>query len=136
MNIFKKIQQTKKEIIDFRDKQQQKRAVATANSLKELKEKRQALEGREKIYMIEEKEKEKINKLQQNLKKRTPAYRIANAIRDNLREKQKQNMKKGSSGFGNMSIGQNFDSGNGKVGDFSVGQNFNLGNKKGKGGLF
>jgi hypothetical protein len=130
MNIFNIIQNKKKEIVKYKDEQQQKKAIRTAQTLKELKARRQALEGREKIYKLEEKEKEKINKAQQNLRKRTPAYRVINAIKDNLKEKQKRNMKKGSNNFGNMSLGGDFaKNSGGQIGSFNVGKNFGL-NKK------
>jgi hypothetical protein len=104
MNIFQKIKDTKKKVMDYQDKRQQEKAVRTAQELKELKERRIRAEGREKIYIAQDREKQKLKEANLKLRKRTPLYRVADALREKLKENQK---KKKKSTFGTLP-GQNF----------------------------
>ena len=118
MNIFKKIQEKKDKVYAYRNKLEQDRAIKTVEQLKELKKQRIATEGRAKIYELKDREQMKLNKAKESLRKRTPTYRVVDAIKQKLKE----NKARSSSRFG----------GSGQLGNFTVGQNFSLGvdNKK------
>jgi len=120
MKIFNKIKQAKNKAMAYRESVEQKKVIRTAESLKDLKRQRLAKEGRVKIYEQRDIEQNKLNKTNQNLRKRTPAYRVADAIRRKVQEN-----KKSGRGFGNSSIGGNFaqNSGSGQIGNFTIGQN-------------
>lgn len=121
MNVFKKIKEAKSKAMDYRDKVQQQKAIRTAEQLKELKKQRIAKEGRVRIYEAKEQEEMKLKKANMNLRKRTPAYRVADAIKSKLKESKKSNRRTMGAG----QLGGNFVSKkpSGKIGTFNIGKN-------------
>ena len=105
MNIFKKVKQSREKFKKFQNEREQQKAIRTAERLKELKKKRLALEGRAKIYETEEKEKAKLKKVQQNLRKRTPLYRIGHAVKDQIKKNKSKKKKMGTLPGENMNWG-------------------------------
>lgn len=86
MNVFKKIREAKRKAMGYVDKKQQERADSVASDLVELRKKRAVLEARERVHRKADRERELFKKAEQNLRKRTPLYRVADAIKKNLKE--------------------------------------------------
>jgi len=102
MNVINKIKEARRKVMDYKDKRDSDKAIRTAGELKELKERRIRAEGREKIYKTNDREKTRLHKAEMNLRKRTPTYRVIDAIKSKLKENKKRNMAKGGMGFNFM----------------------------------
>lgn len=94
VNIFNYAKKVKANAMERRERKEKERAIRTANQLKEMRKERIKKEGRERIYLMKEKEEARLKKANLNLRKRTPAYRIANAVKDNYK-RYKKNKKPG-----------------------------------------
>lgn len=105
MGIGDYIRAKKKAIMDYKDKREQQKTIRTANQLKEIKKERIKAEGREKIFKAKDREEMKLKKAKMNLRKRTPAYRVQDALKDRVKQNRKEgkgllNLGSGSSGMG------------------------------------
>lgn len=96
VNIFNYAKKVKQKAKSYRDNLEHKRAIKTANELKELRQERLKKEGRLKVYKIKEKEQAKLKEANLNLRKRTPAYRVINALKDNMKKNKERNKNKPS----------------------------------------
>lgn len=103
MNIFKKIRDAKYNAMD-RIEKIKKDYSSTQEDLNKEKSLRLKVEERKKLSDNMYKEKEKRKKAEVQLRKRTPAYRVINALKDNIKKN-----KKNKSKFGSLPTGKNFD---------------------------
>jgi hypothetical protein len=102
MNVLKYARNYKKKIEDLVDEKKQRLVVKEASKLAELKKRRIALEGRDKILAIRDQEKARIKQAKEKLRKKTTAYKVIKAI-----QKHAKNVKKEKS-FGKLEPGTMF----------------------------
>jgi hypothetical protein len=96
MNILNMIKEQKGKLNTYLDNKEQARTMKEAEQLQYLRKERIKLEGRENIHRLKDKEQSRITKSKQNLRKRTPTYRVMNAIKDNLKKAKTNKRKMGT----------------------------------------
>ena len=89
MNIFNKIKEAKNKAVKFKDNYEQQKAIKVAQQLKALKQEKQKLQGRAKIYNLQRKEQQEIKDLKRQQFNNSTLGKLSKSLKDNVKKNKK-----------------------------------------------
>lgn len=99
VNVFGKIREAKQRVKQHMDDREDKRMIRTAKDLQELKKKRIRAETHAKVYAEKDMERSKLSDAKMQMRRRTPAYRVAHALKEEYKGYRKGAEKRKSGKF-------------------------------------